>query len=97
LDLVSRYFHGFVTESKIANELYKFQEAKGVRSFAVRFSLIDVGGFYFSYFNEQIGKVTHEKISNRNGVWPFIFSSSCLSFFLSFCFFFLLSYISFFL
>lgn len=67
-DLLSRkYFHGFVSESKIASELYKLQESKGVRCFAIRFSLNEVGGFYFSYLSEQIGKVVHEKISNRNG------------------------------
>lgn len=68
MNLTRRYFHGFVSESKIASELYKLQESKGVRCFAIRFSLNEVGGFYFSYLSEQIGKVVHEKISNRNGM-----------------------------
>eukprot|EP01127_Copromyxa_protea_P015736 TRINITY_DN4579_c0_g1_i2.p1 TRINITY_DN4579_c0_g1~~TRINITY_DN4579_c0_g1_i2.p1 ORF type:complete len:434 (-),score=80.16 TRINITY_DN4579_c0_g1_i2:38-1156(-) len=68
-DLLSqKFFHGYLSSKKASNQLQALYEQKKQQVFVVRFSEVEVGGFYLT-FTEDDGKITHERICNRKGKW----------------------------
>lgn len=64
--LIPRFFHGFLSAKKATSQLQTSYDTKKQQYYVVRFSEVEVGGFYLT-FTEEDGKVTHERISNRKG------------------------------
>lgn len=63
-----RYFHAFISEAKVNNELRKlFESTSNKRTYYVfRFSKSDIGAFILSFIDVN-GDIHHKKILNIRG------------------------------
>eukprot|EP01127_Copromyxa_protea_P019571 TRINITY_DN6391_c0_g1_i3.p1 TRINITY_DN6391_c0_g1~~TRINITY_DN6391_c0_g1_i3.p1 ORF type:complete len:828 (+),score=128.23 TRINITY_DN6391_c0_g1_i3:229-2484(+) len=66
-DLLSmKFFHGFLGSKKAQSHMMKLFDTRKLQTYCVRFSEVEVGGFYLS-FTEDDGRVTNESITNKGG------------------------------
>eukprot|EP01126_Amoeba_proteus_P009255 TRINITY_DN13508_c0_g1_i12.p1 TRINITY_DN13508_c0_g1~~TRINITY_DN13508_c0_g1_i12.p1 ORF type:complete len:538 (-),score=117.89 TRINITY_DN13508_c0_g1_i12:198-1811(-) len=66
--LTKKFFHGFLSSKNAMTRLKTCYDTKKLQFYVVRFSEADVGGFHLTFIEDD-GKVTHERITNRNGKW----------------------------
>lgn len=67
----SRFFHGFLSSKKASYLLQEAHNVKKHQCYLVRFSEGEVGGFYLSFVDDG-GRVTDERITNKNGTQPIL-------------------------